>query len=243
MNSQKQHRNDKLQKSSVLFLQLGLVLALFLTYTALEFESIKKSFPLVEVNPTDPIPIFDTDVIVQIKRESKPIEKKVQSRSVENIEVVPDHVPTPREVFKPTDKDPEPTISSVIDSLPDDTGDDTEDEPQPFILIENPPIFPGCEGLEKKASKQCFANGVSKFVNRKFNTGIAEDLSGKQKIWVQFVIDKTGAITDIQARSLHKKLEKEAIRVVEKLPQMTPGMQRTRPVKVKYTLPIVFQTY
>jgi len=40
------------------------------------------------------------------------------------------------------------------------------------------------------------------------------------------------------ARGPHARLEKEAIRVVELLPDMTPGKQRGRPVGVKYTLPI-----
>ena len=245
MKTQKQHRNDKLQKSSVLFLQLGLVLALFVTYALLEFESIKSELPNYTVeNTEDPVIDFVPHKPFTIERtETKPIEKKVRSNSFENIEVVPDETPTPEEIFEPTDKDPESTISNAIVGLPDEIGEDEEDEPQPFIRIENPPIFPGCENLDRQASKKCFTNKISKFVNNKFNTDIADGLSGKQKIWVQFVIDKTGAITDIQARSLHKKLEKEAIRVVEKLPQMTPGMQRTTPVKVKYTLPIVFQTY
>ena len=36
----------------------------------------------------------------------------------------------------------------------------------------------------------------------------------------------------------HSRLEKEAVRVVNMLPQMTPGRQRTKPVGVAYTLPI-----
>ena len=63
---------------------------------------------------------------------------------------------------------------------------------------------------------------------------------GKQRINVMFKIDKTGNITDIQARAPHKRLEAEAIRVVSLLPQMTPGKQRGRAVPVKYSLPITF---
>ncbi len=246
MNSQKQHRNDKLQKSSVLFLQLGLVLALFLAYTALEFESIKTKLDFTVENQEDPEIEIAPDKIFTIERpETKPIEQKTPSKSLVDIEIVPDDIPTPTAILDPIDKDPEPSIDDQIGKLP---GNDTEPVEPPvddiiFEKIEDAPIFPGCEGLEKLAAKQCFTNGISKFVNRKFNTGIADDLTGKQKIWVQFVVDKTGTVTDIQARSHHKKLEKEAIRVVKKLPQMTPGKQRKRAVNVKYTLPIIFHTY
>jgi len=64
------------------------------------------------------------------------------------------------------------------------------------------------------------------------------NLSGKQKIFVLFKIDKNGDIVNIEARAPHKRLELEAIKAVKKLPKMEPGKQRTRPVGVKYVLPI-----
>ncbi len=213
-----------------------------MTYTALEFESIKTSIIVDNFQFESSVEIVPDGPTIIIEREKVPVERKSPSKIIEKIEIAPNIEPIIEEIFEPTDTKDEPTIKNQIDNIVE-APTTTKDDPQPFILIENPPIFPGCENLEREASKKCFTNGISKFVNKKFNTDIVEGLSGKQKIWVQFVIDKTGTITDIQARSLHKKLEKEAIRVVEKLPQMTPGMQRTTPVKVKYTLPIVFQTY
>ena len=55
-----------------------------------------------------------------------------------------------------------------------------------------------------------------------------------------FTIDKTGKITKIQARAPHTNLEKEAIRVIELIPEMTPGKMQDKNVGVKYSLPIVF---
>ena len=245
--TQKQHLNDKLQKSSVLFLQLGLVLALFFVYTALEYESIKKEFPLAEVVPDEPQTAITNDVIFTIERKKvqKSPKERPQTNSTEVFTKVPDTELTPEQILEPVDPD-EPTINEKINSLPgDDTLTPDPDEIIDFKVLEEVPVFPGCEGLEKEASKQCFAKGISKFVNKKFNTDIAETLNaqGKQKIWVEFKIDKKGMVTDIKARSPYKKLEKEAIRVVKKLPQMTPGKQRTKPVNVKYTLPIIFQVY
>jgi protein TonB len=64
---------------------------------------------------------------------------------------------------------------------------------------------------------------------------------GKQRISVQFVVDQVGNIVDVQVRAPHKRLEKEAKRVIELLPQMTPGQQQKNAVRVKYNLPIVFE--
>ena len=57
------------------------------------------------------------------------------------------------------------------------------------------------------------------------------------------VIDKDGSITNVQARGPKggELLEKEALRVISKLPKFKPGMQRGKPVKVKYSQPITFK--
>jgi len=58
---------------------------------------------------------------------------------------------------------------------------------------------------------------------------------------VQFKIDKSGNVTEIKARALHTKLEKEAIRVIDKIPQLIPGKQRGQNIEVSYSLPIIIQ--
>ena len=80
-------------------------------------------------------------------------------------------------------------------------------------------------------------------IQKKFNTELAHDLglSGTQKIYVAFKIDKNGMVTDVRARAPHNQLEKEALRLTTKIPKMTPGKQRNIPVDVLYNLPIVFQ--
>ena len=73
-------------------------------------------------------------------------------------------------------------------------------------------------------------------MNKLKNTG----LKGKQKIYVKFKILKTGKIEILGVRAPHKKLAKEARRVVNKLPKMIPGKQKGKPVNVTYMLPIIF---
>jgi len=242
MNKKKQHRFDKLQKSSILFTQLGLVLALLIVYLALEYTTIKEITIPHEVIPDDEIAFLDYDIPeVYIEKKNavkkQPIVKKLTP--IIEIKTVPNGTPIETVVLDPPIDDDTHVNFDSISEAPEFIDDG---EPLPFYIIEDAPIFPGCDGLDNLASKQCFTSKISKFVNKKFNTGLAEGLqvSGKQRIWVQFKIDKNGNVSDIVANSPHKSLEKEAIRVVQKLPQMTPGKQRKRPVAVKYTLPIVF---
>ncbi|WP_242131372.1 energy transducer TonB [Aestuariivivens marinum] len=113
----------------------------------------------------------------------------------------------------------------------------------PFSVIDQVPVFPGCENLSKEDQKACISNSIAKHVNRNFNTGIASQLGlvGRQRINVIFKIDTEGHVTGIRSRAPHPKLEEEAIRVIKTLPQMTPGKQKGKAVIVPYSLPIIFQ--
>jgi protein TonB len=242
MNKKKKHHFDKLQKSSILFTQLGLVLALLAVYLALEFTTEKKDLVFDKTNVLDePLYVIQYPIGV-IEKKTIPKEP-VKPKEVVPIDkiIIDDNDSSAEEtVLNPVDTETTDDLIGLIVEAPGDGID--ADVTLPFSIIEEAPIYPGCEGLDKEESKKCFTKQITKFVNKKFNTDLASslNLNGKQKIWVIFKIDKTGTVTDITARAPHKSLEKEAIRIVQKLPQMTPGKQRKKPVGVKYTLPIAF---
>ncbi|WP_194850556.1 M56 family metallopeptidase [Nonlabens antarcticus] len=112
----------------------------------------------------------------------------------------------------------------------------------PFAIIEEVPTYPGCTGNNAE-KKKCMQENITRFVNKNFNTGLANDLSltGKQTIAVQFKIDKNGLITGVQSRAKAPELQTEAARVINMLPKMKPGMQRGKEVGVIYGLPIIFE--
>jgi len=117
-----------------------------------------------------------------------------------------------------------------------------EEQDIPFAVIEEVPIFPGCENLDKKHQKSCFQNKIVKHISKKFNYKTKDSLSsGLKKIYVVFKIDKDGVVKNIKARGPHPELEIEAKRVVELLPNMTPGKLRGKNVSVSYILPITFK--
>ncbi|MBR9915682.1 MAG: energy transducer TonB, partial [Algicola sp.] len=159
----------------------------------------------------------------------------------EEIEIVEDEKEIEETVIESTETDQEEEIVEVEEIEVEEVEEDIE---VPFSVIENVPIFPGCENEKgNNAKKQCMSDKISKFVNRKFNTDLAGDLglSGRQRINVIFKIDKTGNIIGVQARAPHPGLEKEAKRVINLLPKMKPGKQRGKAVTVPYSLPILFQ--
>ena len=115
-------------------------------------------------------------------------------------------------------------------------------EDVPFALIENVPVFPGCDGTEEEL-KTCLQEKITAHVSANFNPGLAKELGlepGLKKIFVMFIIDNEGNIADVKAKAPHKKLEEEAMRVIKSMPKMTPGKQKGKAVGVKYSLPIAF---
>ena len=112
-----------------------------------------------------------------------------------------------------------------------------------FSSVENVPIFPGCEKGNNAKRGKCMSEKISKFVQNNFSIDLASSLglSGRQRISVIFKIDKGGNITGVRARAPHPQLEDEAIRVINLLPKMKPGMQLGKAVIVPYSLPIIFE--
>lgn len=115
----------------------------------------------------------------------------------------------------------------------------------PFAVVEEVPVFPGCESLQTNAErKKCMSEQVSQLINANFNTKVGEELQlkGVQRIYTRFRINENGDIVDIESRASAPELEKEAERVVSLLPKITPGKHKGKNVGVLYSLPIVFQT-
>ncbi|WP_298530903.1 M56 family metallopeptidase [uncultured Algibacter sp.] len=114
----------------------------------------------------------------------------------------------------------------------------------PFSVIENVPIFPGCELLTTNEERRdCMSKNISSHVNKNFNTKLADSLKlkGRQRINVIFKIDRNGDVVGVRSRAPHPSLEEEAIRVIKTLPKFKPGEQKGKTVNVPYSLPIVFQ--
>jgi protein TonB len=159
---------------------------------------------------------------------------------IEDFKIPPPPPPTPTQFL------PQPPGYEEYDFIQEEYFEVVEMEEGievPFAVIENVPIFPGCDKGNNAAKKKCMSQEITKFVQRKFNTGFAGDLglSGRQRISVIFKIDKSGSVFGVRARAPHPRLEKEATRVINLLPDMKPGKQRGEAVIVSYSLPIIFQ--
>jgi len=236
MKTKKAKKADLNNYTSTFFL-MGLVMMLFISWKTIELTTKEQvlSNDTLTING-DPI-----EKTLEVKvEEIKPIVKKIMPKEIVELDVKKDEEKVKETMFKSLEDDEDDPIKSVAEI--DYKEVVKEEPPVDWIRIEQAPIFPGCEGRKGKALKKCVSDKIGAFVGEHFDKEVASDLdmSGRIRIMTQFTIDKTGKIVNIKTRAKDKDLEKEARRVIGKLPKMKPGKQRNVPVKVTYTLPIIF---
>lgn len=237
----KKNPKANLEKYTKLFWQLGLVLSMLTVYLAIEHKTYEKD------------PNAGLEVIASQHDDDEDIEEFVIEQpntpppppppaAPEVIEIVEDEEEVEETVIKSTETDENDKVE--VEEIVEVEEEEEVIEDVPFAVIEDVPVYPGCEKEKgKEAKKKCLNNKMQRHVARKFNSSLASDLGltpGKKRILVQFKITKTGDIQIMGARAPHPRLEKEAKRVVNLIPKMTPGKQRGRPVNVTYMLPISF---
>ncbi|MEM6517463.1 MAG: energy transducer TonB [Bacteroidota bacterium] len=238
MEPKKNIKSD-VSRNSSLYFAVGLALMMTLTYLTINYKTYEKEdIDIGQLNLDD---LEDEEIPITQQEIIPPPPPPPPPKVPEEIEIVEDEKEIEETVIESTETDQEEEIVEVEEI---EVAEVEEDIEVPFSVIENVPVFPGCENEKgNNAKKQCMSDKISKFVQRKFNTELAGDLglSGRQRVNVIFKIDKTGNITGVRARAPHPGLEKEAQRVINLLPKMKPGMQRGKAVIVPYSLPILFQ--
>lgn len=116
----------------------------------------------------------------------------------------------------------------------------THSDMVPFAVVDEVPIFPGCENASDK--KACFQESMRNHIKKHFNyPKEAQELGVQGRVSLVFNISKDGSIKKIRKRGPHELLENEAVRIIERLPQMQPGKQNGNAVDVPFSIPITFK--
>ncbi|WP_411894297.1 energy transducer TonB [Winogradskyella sp. A2] len=246
VETKKPRKHDaNLQKNTTLYFQIGLILCLLGTYALFEMQFQNKVLILSKEKPTDKIVSIDYvkpfEVEVIEPKDTKPL----PSKTLKDVyRLVEDDTPKIEKIINTPDTTEPATEPLSITAIPEIDNDIEKGELLvEWVNIEKVPVYPGCEKYDTNDErKKCMSNKISKLINRKFNLDVGSQfgISGRQRIYTQFTIDKEGNIIDIKVRGTHSVLEKEAERVINKIPKMEPGMQRNIPVGVRYTLPIMY---
>ncbi|MDD4609784.1 MAG: energy transducer TonB [Bacteroidaceae bacterium] len=205
-------------------LLLGLVVVLAVLFVAFEWSQRDVKIDLSNVT-RDVITEEEMEITIQEEKPAAP----------------PPPAPTMSEELKIIENDAD-VEETVIESS-EETGEAVEikeveviEEPEPeeqtvFVVVEDMPKFPGGMGACLKYLGQ----------NIKYPT-IAQENGIQGRVVVQFIVNKDGSIVNpVVVRSVDPYLDKEALRVIKSMPKWTPGKQRGKAVRVKYTVPVTFR--
>lgn len=109
--------------------------------------------------------------------------------------------------------------------------EEEESAQQIFTVVETMPEFPGGQGQ------------LMSFLAKSIKYPVIAQENGIQgRVSCSFVINKDGSIVDAEViRGVDPSLDKEALRVINSMPKWSPGKQRGKPVRVKYTVPVTFR--
>lgn len=111
------------------------------------------------------------------------------------------------------------------------SGQEGEKSDEPFIMVEVPPTFKG-GGIEK------FRDWVQKRTNY---PQIAQDNNIHGTVTLTFVVERDGSVTNVKVlKGVDKILDDEALKAIGSSPKWTAGLQRGRPVRVRFFIPLIF---
>jgi protein TonB len=232
MQPKKSEKVD-LTKNSSFYFVIGLAVVLFISWQAIEWKTYKRTYDYEALNVDD-----DDDEEIPITEQIKvpPPPPPPPPPAPEIIEIVEDEEEVEETVIESTETNEEEIVEIV------EVEEEELDIDVPFAVIEDVPIFPGCERVKKSERRDCFQEKMNKHIRKNFRyPEIAQEMGIQGRVYVNFIIAKDGKITNIRMRGPDKNLENEAQRIISRLPSMIPGKQRGRPVRVPFSIPITFR--
>ncbi|MGK7392994.1 MAG: energy transducer TonB [Candidatus Cyclobacteriaceae bacterium M3_2C_046] len=212
-----------------LFLSLGLCLSLLMVIAAFEWKFYDRDQLVDLANADQKIEEF---LDVPLTEQPPPPPPKLEQPQVIEVpndeEIVEDiQIDLDVEVNQET-KIETPVVEVVLDEAPLEEKSD-----EIFTIVENQPQPEG--GF---ADFYAFVGDNLKYPDKASRMGI------EGKVFVQFVVEKDGSLTDLQVvKGIGAGCDEEAVRVISKAPNWNPGKQRGQPVRVRMIFPIVFKLY
>ena len=207
------------------FTLIGLVVALFVIWRVFEYRSYdKQQFEAFART----VEVMDEEMEITKQEQPKP-QIQAPKPQVTQIQVVDDEAEV-EDIDINAEVDQDEVIEEYVYEAPEIEEEEIVEE-EVFLSVEENPEFPG--GTAK------LLEYVQK--NLKYPMMAREsDIQGR--VFVGFVVEKDGSISNVRVlRGIGGDCDEEAVRVVQTLPKFKPGKQRGNPVRVQYTLPIVFK--
>ena len=224
----KKSEKANLENKKLLFIEIGLIISLAITYVAFEWTSTETNVSTLEAEAE----VVLEEEIIPITQETPPPPPAAPKIPVlsDQIDIVDDEIEIDDDMFMNLEDDS--SLGVEIMDYVEVEEEVVEEEAIPFQLVEEKPSFQGGD-----------ANQFSKWVNSRLQyPEIAKENGVQGRVTLQFTVEKDGTVTKVRVlRGVDPSLDKEAVRVVSMSPKWKPGKHRDRAVPVTYTFPVIFQ--
>ena len=225
----KKSEKANLENKKLLFLEVGLILALAAVFVAFEWQTEEQQ--IIELEDTTQV--IEVEEVIATQTETPPPPPSAPKMPVlsDQIDIVDDEIVVDDNLFLNLEDDSNMGVE-IMDYVESVEEEVIEEEAIPFQLVEEKPSFMGGD-----------ANEFSKWVNQRLvYPEIAKENGVQGRVTLQFTVESDGRVTNVKVlRGVDSSLDQEAVRVVSSSPRWTPGKQRDRAVRVTYTFPVIFQ--
>lgn len=218
-----------LEKKRTIFLEIGLILALLFVFAMFNWSQKPDKVDDVKYAMDQEL---EEDVVItrqDAPPPPPPPPPPPKQQVIDEIEVTTEKLDVKDEIQVSAETSEDTEVEVKVQEIQEVV--EEVEEQKVFIRVEKMPEFPGGE----KALLEFLSKNIK-------YPQIAADNGVQGKVYLKFVVEKDGKVGEVQVqRSPDKLLEKEAVRVVKTLPKFSPGMQRGKPVRVWYQVPVTFR--
>lgn len=217
----------KLERIKTIFMETGMIITLILVLFVFNWKTYNKSAMPGYYRPVDNTPVEMAPVTIQKPPEPPKMNKPVV---VHTINIVDNETLIDEDYIIDAEADPMDSVPEYIYKPVMKAEEPPVDEKEIFKVVESMPEFPGgYEAMYKFLQKNLVYPEMAK----------AAGISGK--VYITFVVEKDGSITDVQLmRGIGGGCDEEALRVVGMMPAWKPGLQRNHPVRVQFIMDVKF---
>ncbi len=225
----KKTEKANLENKKLLFIEIGMIIALAAVYIAFEWQTEEQQ--IIELEDTTQV--IEVEEVIATQQDTPPPPPSAPKMPVlsDQIDIVDDEIVVDDNMFLNLEDDVNMGVE-IMDYVESVEEEVIEEEAIPFQLVEEKPSFMGGD-----------ANEFSKWVNQRLvYPEIAKENGVQGRVTLQFTVESDGRVTNVKVlRGVDSSLDQEAVRVVSSSPRWTPGKQRDRAVRVTYTFPVIFQ--
>ena len=224
----KKTEGASLENKRLLFIELGLIFALAVTFGAFSWSTKEKQAAVLDAGPA--VTIEEENIPITQETPPPPPETPKVPVLSDQIDIIDDDIQVEDNILNLDDNDD--LVIEIKDYIEGPEEEEIEEEEIPYVFVEQKPSFKGGD-----------ANAFSKWVASKLvYPEIAKENGVQGRVVVGFFVERDGSITDVQIlRGVDPSLDREAMRVVKNMPRWTPGKQNGSAVRVKYQVPVSFR--